>query len=256
MFSRKFDIVVGLGPNCACAMYLRNVLLRDFSGPFDWIGLTPFEKKVELLLNHFKDFLEFDYMVFSPDAHVRGGSEKFDCYIDQKSGHIFVHDFKRGVPLEKSFPEIKEKYNRRIKRLYDSIAKYDNALFVWWSKHEKDRVDDSVLLESQKKLSTFFGKDICILVFEQDKSASKPYERKISESVIKYVADLAGDDDNLLGDEKVSLAEFMKIRKEGIRLLRFKESMKKYLIRIVCGFIFVPTYRKRCRQYLRERLYR
>ena len=51
MFTNKFDLVVSMGEDCACAMYLRKSSLRDASYPFDWLCHATFERRIECLKN-------------------------------------------------------------------------------------------------------------------------------------------------------------------------------------------------------------
>lgn len=62
MFTNKFDLVVSMGEDCACAMYLRKSSLRDASYPFDWLCHATFERRIECLKNHFDGFLEKENM--------------------------------------------------------------------------------------------------------------------------------------------------------------------------------------------------
>ena len=57
MFRKKFDLVMSLGYDCGCAMYLKKYNLRGYSCPFDWVYSSTFEKKIELIINDFDGFL-------------------------------------------------------------------------------------------------------------------------------------------------------------------------------------------------------
>ncbi len=62
MFQTKFDIVLSLGEDCGCTMYLRLAKLRKNSFPFDWLTNATFEQRIHLLETHFKGFLEKENM--------------------------------------------------------------------------------------------------------------------------------------------------------------------------------------------------
>ena len=56
----KYNLFVSLGEDCACTSYLRDCKLQFASFPFDWLTHASFEKRIELVCNNFKDFLNFN----------------------------------------------------------------------------------------------------------------------------------------------------------------------------------------------------
>lgn len=54
----RYDVIYSLGRDCSCAMYMRQTNLRSCSGPFDWLTHAGFEKRFELMINNFDEFLE------------------------------------------------------------------------------------------------------------------------------------------------------------------------------------------------------
>ena len=56
-------------------------------------------------------------------------SAQTDIYMDTKTQIGFWHDFPHEISIEKSFSQIKSKYNRRIERLYQLLSKSENILF-------------------------------------------------------------------------------------------------------------------------------
>lgn len=121
MFTNKFDLVVSMGEDCACAMYLRKSSLRDASYPFDWLCHATFERRIECLKNHFDGFLEKENMrrLDKPTTGLRDLEN--DSYEDVNTGFYFYHDFKENVPFDIVFSGVKNKYERRIERLYKNI---------------------------------------------------------------------------------------------------------------------------------------
>lgn len=127
--------------DCACAMYLRKSSLRDASYPFDWLCHATFERRIECLKNHFDGFLEKENMrrLDKPTTGLRDLEN--DSYEDVNTGFYFYHDFKENVPFDIVFSGVKNKYERRIERLYKNIEKCKKVLFVWWSRDKRVDVD-------------------------------------------------------------------------------------------------------------------
>lgn len=160
MLNKKYDFVVSIGEDCACAMYLNKFLLRTRSYPFDWLCNAPFETRINLILNDFDGFMEHDNMRWFPKPSSGLRDMENENYEDTATKFYFYHDFKSGVDFESMFSIVREKYDRRIKRFYDALANSKNVLLVWWS---RDKVIPSeTLIKAQKLVSKKFNKDIDI----------------------------------------------------------------------------------------------
>ncbi len=174
LFSKKFDLIFSLGEDCACSSYLRRFNLQEYSYPFDWLTNADFFTRMDLLVNDFKGFLEKENLVIKAYSHQKTINKHTDDYKDTKTDFYFYHDFDTKIPFDKSFILVKEKYQRRIKRLYHQIQKSQNILIVWWSrnKHQDiDKVKESYKLLSQK----FADKDISILLIEFNKEQKQVF---------------------------------------------------------------------------------
>lgn len=250
MFTNKFDLVVSMGEDCACAMYLRKCSLRDASYPFDWLCHAAFETRIECLKNHFVGFLEKDNMRRLPKPTTGLRDLENDSYEDINTGFYFYHDFKENVPLDMAFSEVKSKYNRRIARLYRNVAKSEKVLFVWWSRDKK--IDADTILKSQKILSDSFHKPIYLLIFENNNQIEAPKLSYLSEFVVICKAGLVGGTKTTMGNEKVSLLIFNMIKKKKLMWQKVKFLMWKSIIRILTLFIPVKKWRKDTRNYLRK----
>lgn len=162
-----------------------------------------------------------------------------DSYEDVNTGFYFYHDFKENVPFDIVFSGVKNKYERRIERLYKNIEKCKKVLFVWWSRDK--RVDVDTILESQKILSDSFHKPIYLLVFENSKQIGEPELSYLSEFVVVCQADLVGGISTTMGNERVSLPVFNMIKKKGVMWQKIKFFVLKYTIRMLVVFIPVKN---------------
>ena len=61
---KAYDFYMSLGENCLPATSLKQVNLRKFSGPFDWIAKYGFSDRVSLIESNFKDALNYDDLIF------------------------------------------------------------------------------------------------------------------------------------------------------------------------------------------------
>jgi len=165
LFNTKFDLVISIGEDCACSSYLRRFKLQDFSYPFDWLTKAPFENRLELILNNFSDFLKKEDLYPIEKPETDSVDKDCDYWADKKYDFYFYHDFKTGEPFESEYLNVKNKFDRRIKRLYEQISNSRNILFVWWSRNKQQNTD--IIRDYYKKLSEKFSyKNIYILLIE------------------------------------------------------------------------------------------
>jgi len=114
---------ISLGPTCSVAYQLQKLNLKKESLPFDWIRCNSVLTVLDLIKNNFNGFLN-DLIHVKDDEKfpfIDESEESFDDIKDMKTKIYktnkigFFHDFKDGV----TFDDVKEKYDRRIKRFYD-----------------------------------------------------------------------------------------------------------------------------------------
>ncbi|MDQ0269728.1 DUF1796 family putative cysteine peptidase [Cytobacillus purgationiresistens] len=124
----EYNTVFSLGNLCLSAIQMKNNQIRPFSGVFDWIGTPKTDTVTTLIKSRFANFLNFNNLV--PEKYL---SER-DLYVWDKFYDIgFNHDFytdKNSLTHLGGFPEVKAKYNRRIKRFLDSFETSERILFI------------------------------------------------------------------------------------------------------------------------------
>lgn len=109
-----FENYVSLGYFCSIAEDLGKLGLRRFSQPFDW-NITSLRKNIQLLSDEFKGFMQFENL----SQNIQNRS----IYKDRHYDFYFYHDFSKYKPLSEQYDRVKDKYDRRISRLLESIQK-------------------------------------------------------------------------------------------------------------------------------------
>ena len=127
---KKYDFIFSIGERCACSEALRRSNLQFASFPFDWLLCAGLEQNARFVANHFKDFLVVEHLV---DMNTENGDPENPCHVyrDQKTGIVFHHDFPVGLSFEEGLPLVREKYRRRINRLYQKIQLSKTVLAVY-----------------------------------------------------------------------------------------------------------------------------
>ena len=120
----QYDLILPFGIACSCSQSLRRAGLQHLSLPFDWIGRQKNEafweadasSRAAFIRNGFANFLDLEDFDYHGD-HTNGKAK----YLNRRTGFIFLHDFPAGVPIADSIAAIREKYARRISRLYQLL---------------------------------------------------------------------------------------------------------------------------------------
>ena len=119
----EFEFIISLGHNCTIANSLIDISARGGSYPFDW-NLTNIEFVDKCFQTKFIDFFKKELYVQSGKGH--NNAPKYKNYI------TFVHDgsYENIMLSESGFNYFKDKYSRRINRLYENLHTETNILFV------------------------------------------------------------------------------------------------------------------------------
>ena len=163
---KKYDLIVPLGSFCATARFLQKKGLRKQSLPFDWIKPIPINQAIDFIENGFTDFLNPEDLEQLPVAD----GKNFNV-LNIRTGVYFVHDFPKELTVSDYFPTVKAKYDRRIKRLYDSIATSKDILFLHIHNPPQDGVpcdetitnDENISKASERLQVLFENKNITLL---------------------------------------------------------------------------------------------
>ena len=122
-----YDLYMSLGENCLPATAIKQVNLRKFSGPFDWIAKSSLLDRVTLIESNFKDALNYEDLVF--DLEQKTDHRHNACSVKNiRTGFAYPHDFQDDS--NECFLKHKEKYQRRQDRMY-SLSKEANGLFLY-----------------------------------------------------------------------------------------------------------------------------
>ena len=255
-FGKRFDFVFSIGEDCGCAMNLRRFGLRIMSSPFDWVNSASFGTRIDLLCKAFDGFCDRESLVFEPqNPNVTPFVAHHDTYFDKRFGFRFIHDFDKDVPLDESYPRVREKYDRRIARTLGKIRQSRHVLAVWWSRDKI--VPTEEIAEAVDRLrKTFPNSDMNLMVCQNapKRGRSLSFER-IGDSGLRVLSCFAPDPDKTDGDERANRALFRRIRvSRGIRLIQLKRMTVAGLSKFCGLWHFSRDKRKAARSKYKERM--
>lgn len=187
-----YDMIISLGERCSTAMALRDLNLTAETMPFDWTGNYDetksgqggFSKKVELICENFKDFINLeDLENCGPCLH----DEAHFVVVNHNNGLRWAHDFPADRTLENGYSEVKKKYDRRIARFYDGIRGSKKILFVFFA--FSTGYENVYLLQQHSKLQIKFpDTEIDLLCLMQDPHCdAKAYEEIVLSKGVKRI---------------------------------------------------------------------
>ncbi len=158
----KYDLYIPLGATCFCTSVLRQAGLQFYSYAFDWLYGASFIDRIKIIVNNFSNWLDKDDLEYIGN---RTNPQPCDIYRNNKTGIVFNHDFKISAPLEDTYANVKEKYDRRIKRLFKQISVSKKILFVYIEPpHVISDYNTSRIIEGQNLLQKKFPRtEISIL---------------------------------------------------------------------------------------------
>jgi hypothetical protein len=157
----NYDAIYSLGDLCLGALQLRKNNLRPHAGPLDWIS-SPFLPKVsQLLKNRFVGYMEKENLITSGYSTGTDSTTQYLCLTDMAYLMVTSHDFKASENTFDhltTYPVVKAKFERRIKRFLDNLSTGKRLLFI--------RTEGSFaeVAELENVLSKMIKNDFAILV--------------------------------------------------------------------------------------------
>ncbi|MDD3436743.1 MAG: DUF1796 family putative cysteine peptidase [Candidatus Gastranaerophilales bacterium] len=159
---KTYDLIFSIGQACSCTENLRLYKLQNFSYPFDWLYGSNFNGRIEIVKSKFKDFINKEDLTYRHPVK----SIFCDAYENKSNGLVFNHDFPAGVELDKSYDEIKAKYDRRIARLLKQIEESQKVLLVYISlPSQKDLPSKYDLIKAQEDVQNTFPNTQCDILY-------------------------------------------------------------------------------------------
>ncbi|MED1488612.1 DUF1796 family putative cysteine peptidase [Bacillus smithii] len=123
-----YDSVFSLGDLCLTSIQLKKNNLRPFSGVLDWMASPSLSNVNRLLKNRFVGFMDL------PNLRIIGyASDQLICVSDDGYQIVSNHDFEVGKNTLShlgGYPEVREKFDRRIKRFLEKMETSKRILFV------------------------------------------------------------------------------------------------------------------------------
>ncbi|SNZ03624.1 Putative papain-like cysteine peptidase [Terribacillus aidingensis] len=151
-----YDAVYSLGDLCLGAIQMKKNNLRPFSGPLDWMGTPLLPNVIQLFEKRFADFMLYENLRIvghaTPDMLLVSDDRNFVM-----SNHDF-HTAENSLTQLTTYPQVKEKLDRRVNRLLEKLLTAQRILFI----RTNATLEDTA--ELQRVLRSIIEHDFRILV--------------------------------------------------------------------------------------------
>lgn len=192
MNSRKpYDLIFSLGEACLCTQALRSRGLQLSSYPLDWLFGSDYMGRCRIIASRFDRFLEKADLAYSYSER----SIVCDAYHNAYNDLTFNHDFASGKELSMTYPEVRQKYDRRIARLLAHIEKARRVLLVYIETPVSDHVQvnhEDIQAGYDLIARSFPGKQMDMLYLAH--SAACTQTERLGEHVTKITGDYKSKD--------------------------------------------------------------
>jgi hypothetical protein len=124
----KYDCIFSAGEACHVAGLLKEMGLRKFSGPFDWMyGGDPITR-LNLIADEFANYLNKEDLVLCE----KSSSTEHKCiYSNKRTGLVYNHDFFSDDNFDRDYLAMREKYDRRIARVVNKMKSGEKTLIIY-----------------------------------------------------------------------------------------------------------------------------
>lgn len=228
----KYDFIFSMGEACFCSTALRETCRQFRSMPFDWVGNATIAERAQMIANGFEDWLKPELMEFIGEQTIEL-KHKF-VYRNTKTDICFIHDFLQADNFETSFAKVKEKYDRRIARLYKSIQASRRVLAVYMGNPKsKVKVTDTDLRaakEALDKAANGVAIDLLYLCNNDDTPYSRRKTTVIQPGVYKVEFCYNSFDDSIVPIVLQRIRKFCRQIRFSCKLLTWRDILERYRI--------------------------
>lgn len=222
---KKYDLIFSLGEACSCTQTLRKYNLQIQSFPFDWLYGSNFKGRCQILAQYFNRFIEKADLTNTKRVN-HDKNNPCRVYYNSYNDITFNHDFFITEEFEDIYPIVKEKYDRRIKRLLEETEKAQKILVVFLETpiNNHPKIEDQTILEGYDIIQKAFSNTEIDLIYI--KNADKQKQESLNEHVCKF------------------LLPYKCPQKDAVDLTKLKCIFAMYELPLPCTFYLMKKLRK------------
>ena len=170
---KAYDFIFSLGASCAVSQSLRDNGLQFASFPFDWTGSPGLMAAVEMVENDFSGWFEREDLKLWDVRHEEGAVQR--VYKNMRTNFGFPHEFTNAFTFEDGYEKTREKYDRRIARLFEELRGAKRALGVYLEIATRRRLPDESLADARSRLAAKFpGLSLDLVYIFEDPDVPRP----------------------------------------------------------------------------------
>jgi hypothetical protein len=165
---------VSLGSDCSVAYQLNLHKLRTSAYPFDWVRCNDFNTTVDCIENNFEHFFDQTDLRSIPSngTHPYMRDDQFDInrhglrVVNKKNNIRFYHDFLHNLTEE--YDDVRKKYDRRIKRFFETLEGKKRIVFV---RVERSEIPEKTIGRFDSVIRRYTNNySLCVVVLKKYKN--------------------------------------------------------------------------------------
>lgn len=185
---KSYDLAFSLGFSCGTTQALRAAGLQFASFPLDWVGVPSLAVSVRAVEGGFAHWLEADDLKLVDVCHGVGFCTRI--YLNVRTGFGFSHEFSDFRRFEKSYPDVKDMYDRRIERFLRQTESVKRILAVYVEHADREALPERELQTALAQLRGRFPQAVVDLLYVyEDASCRAPAVRRDADGLTMVAAD-------------------------------------------------------------------
>ncbi len=241
----KYDLIFGIGEACSCSQLLRVNFLQFVSYPLDWLFGTDFIGRCKILANDFNNFINKDDLEY---AFVEK-SINCNAYHNKYNDITFNHDFRKDIPFDEMYNQVKEKYARRITRLIDDIEKSNKILVVYLEipTINHNLISEEDIIKGFNLIKKRYPEKDIDLIYIKNSNIAKLETKQLTKNITFFKCNYKNNKSEF--DNDVEFSKLNMIIKQYCLNKSFNKVLKMNFLRF--GIRIIPN--KKVRQNLRKK---
>lgn len=179
---RKYDFIFSLGFSCGVSQALRAAGLQYASYPLDWTGSAGVVASARLVAEDFKGWFEKEDFELVDVRHGAGFCTR--AYVNRRTQLGYSHEFSDFEPFDRTFPQVKAIYSRRVARFIEVMASAKTILAVYMECPTRGRVPEAELAEARRLIAARYpGATVELCYVYAEPGVVKPEQRSSADGV-------------------------------------------------------------------------
>ena len=179
---KNYDLMFSIGFSCGASQALRAAGLQFASLPLDWVGSPDPVAGAKLIAEDFAGWFEREDFTLVDVRHGSGFCTR--AYLNRRTQIGYSHEFSDFEPFEKTFPQVKQMYDRCTARFIELMSGAKSACAVFLERPTRERIADEELVEARRLITARYpGLHLELIYVYVEPGVAKPIAQPAPEGI-------------------------------------------------------------------------